>query len=104
MTESRNTPPNKGVAESLQDFVVDDEDTPELTAERAVRLRPARDVLPEYVLAQFKRSPGRPRSPSVKKQVTLRLDAEILDYFRAGGDGWQSRINRALRQAAGFTD
>lgn len=104
MTGSRNTPHDKGVAESVQDFVVDDEDTPELTAERAARLRPARDVLPEYVLAQFKRSPGRPRSPSTKKQVTLRLDAEILDYFRAGGSGWQSRINRALRQAAGFTD
>ena len=104
MTGNRNTPPNEGVSEGLQDFVVDDDDTPELTAERAARLRPARDVLPEYVLAQFKRSPGRPRSPSAKKQVTLRLDAEILDYFRAGGDGWQSRINRALRQAAGFTD
>ena len=104
MTGSGNTSHNKGVSESLQDFVVDDDDTPELTAERAARLRPARDVLPEFVLAQFKRSPGRPRSPSAKKQVTLRLDAEILDYFRAGGDGWQSRINRALRQAAGFTD
>lgn len=104
MTGSRSTPPDNGVSDNLQDFVVDDEDTPELTAERAARLRPARDVLPEYVLAQFKRSPGRPRSPSAKKQVTLRLDAEILDYFRAGGDGWQSRINRALRQAAGFTD
>ncbi|MDP1778169.1 MAG: BrnA antitoxin family protein [Brevundimonas sp.] len=95
---------SKGVSEAPVEYLLDDDDAPELTAERAVRLRPARDVLPEYVLAQFKRSPGRPRSPSAKKQVTLRLDAEILDYFRAGGDGWQSRINRALRQAAGFTD
>ena len=98
-------PNGKGVSEAPVEYLVDDDDdTPELTAERAARLRPARDVVPEYVLAQFKRSPGRPRSPSAKKQVTLRLDAEILDYFRAGGDGWQSRINRALRQAAGFTD
>jgi len=104
MTGNRNTPRDKGVSESVQAFEAGDDDTPELTAERAARLRPAGDVLPEYVLAQFKRSPGRPRSPSSKKQVTLRLDAEILDYFRAGGDGWQSRINRALRQAAGFTD
>ena len=98
-------PNGKGVSEAPVEYLVDDDDdTPELTAERAARLRPAREVFPEYVLAQFKRSPGRPRSPSAKKQVTLRLDAEILDYFRAGGDGWQSRINRALRQAAGFTD
>ena len=98
-------PNGKGVPEAPVEYLVDDDDdTPELTAERAARLRPARDVFPEYVLGQFKRSPGRPRSPSAQKQVTLRLDAEILDYFRAGGDGWQSRINRALRQAAGFTD
>lgn len=104
MTGNRNTPPDKGVSESLQDFVVDDDDTPELTAERAARLRPARDVLPEYVLAQFKRSPGRPRSSSPKRQTTLRLDDEVVEYFKAGGAGWQSRINTALRRAAGFTD
>ena len=44
---------------------------------------------------------GRPKSPSPKQQVTLRLDRDVLDRFRAGGAGWQSRINEALRQAAG---
>ncbi len=95
---------SKGVSEAKVNFVVDDDEAPELTAERAAKLRPARDVFPEHVLAQFARSPGRPRSPSPKVQLTLRLDAEIIDYFKAGGDGWQSRINVALRKAAGFTD
>ena len=31
--------------------------------------------------------------------VTLRLDADVLDTFRSGGPGWQSRINAALRKA-----
>jgi uncharacterized protein (DUF4415 family) len=44
---------------------------------------------------------GRPKSTSPKQQVTLRLDRDVLDRFRAGGAGWQSRINAALRQAAG---
>ena len=44
---------------------------------------------------------GRPKSVSPKQQVTLRLDRDVLDRFRAGGAGWQSRINAALRQAAG---
>ena len=35
----------------------------------------------------------------VKKQVTLRLDEDILARFRATGRGWQSRINAALRVA-----
>lgn len=104
MTESGNTSRKHGVEESRHEFVLDDDDVPELTAERAAKLRPAREVLPEYVIAQFKRAPGRPRSPSPKRQTTLRLDEEVVDFFKAGGPGWQSRMNTALRKAAGFTD
>jgi uncharacterized protein (DUF4415 family) len=32
-----------------------------------------------------------------KTQVTLRIDTEVLNKFRATGAGWQSRINEALR-------
>ena len=37
----------------------------------------------------------------VKKQITLRLDADVLAWFRKrvpGGRGYQTEINRALRQ------
>jgi uncharacterized protein (DUF4415 family) len=44
---------------------------------------------------------GRPPG-SAKRLVSLRLDREVLDAFRAGGPGWQSRINQALRKAAGL--
>ena len=40
------------------------------------------------------------RSP--KEAVNIRLDPEVLAYFRATGPGWQSRINEALRKAAGL--
>jgi uncharacterized protein (DUF4415 family) len=30
------------------------------------------------------------------------LDADVLEYFRKTGPGWQSRINEALRKAAGL--
>ncbi len=40
---------------------------------------------------------GRPRSDSPKKQVTIRLDADLLEGLRATGAGWQTRINDALR-------
>jgi uncharacterized protein (DUF4415 family) len=39
--------------------------------------------------------------PGVKEQVTLRIDQDVLEYFRDGGPGWQDRINDALRKAAG---
>jgi uncharacterized protein (DUF4415 family) len=33
--------------------------------------------------------------------MTLRLDNDVLAHFRAGGAGWQSRLNDALRKVAG---
>ena len=45
---------------------------------------------------------GRPVSMTPKRQVTLRLDADIVSRFRAGGPGWQTRINAALRTALGL--
>jgi uncharacterized protein (DUF4415 family) len=33
----------------------------------------------------------------IKKPVTLRLDADVLAWFKKGGRGYQTRINRALR-------
>jgi len=34
----------------------------------------------------------------VKEQVTLRLDADVLHWFRQSGSGYQTRINAALRR------
>ena len=39
--------------------------------------------------------------PGVKEQVTLRIDQDVLEFFRTSGPGWQDRINDALRKAAG---
>ena len=41
---------------------------------------------------------GRPPLRSPKKQVTVRLDADVLDGLRATGAGWQTRVNTALRE------
>ncbi len=32
-----------------------------------------------------------------KRQVTIRLDSDIIDYLRSGGEGYQTRINQLLR-------
>jgi uncharacterized protein (DUF4415 family) len=45
---------------------------------------------------------GKQKTPT-KAQVTLRLDRDILEHFRATGDGWQSRINAALTTFIGET-
>jgi uncharacterized protein (DUF4415 family) len=45
---------------------------------------------------------GRPKKEGPKEAVSIRLDADVLAYFRATGPGWRSRINAALRRAAGL--
>jgi uncharacterized protein (DUF4415 family) len=77
------------------------DDNPEWTAEDFARARPASEVLPpKAAAALMKRGRGRP-SGSDKERVTLRIDRDTLDRFRAAGPGWQTRINEALRNAAG---
>ena len=67
------------------------------------------DDLPDFSTpewqAKFARAPlrrGRPKSDVTKIRTTLRLDPDVLAAFRSGGPGWQTRINDALRKAAGL--
>ena len=79
---------------------VDPDDAPELTKEMFDRaeireggkiIRPATGTLTRM---------GRPPlGEAAKKQVTLRIDSAVVDAFRAGGAGWQSRMNEVLRKA-----
>ena len=46
----------------------------------------------------LRRGRGRPRLGCPKHLVSLRLDLDVINCFRSGGPGWQSRINGALRQ------
>jgi uncharacterized protein (DUF4415 family) len=43
-----------------------------------------------------------PQKAPTKKQITLRLDARVVAHFKATGEGWQRRINEALKKAAGI--
>ena len=43
----------------------------------------------------------RPRGPNknpTKEQVAVRYSPEVLAYFRATGTGWQTRMDKALRE------
>lgn len=35
----------------------------------------------------------------IKQQLTIRLDADVLDWLKSGGKGWQTKLNYHLRQA-----
>jgi uncharacterized protein (DUF4415 family) len=72
-----------------QDFVWDgiDEDD-----------RPAtKEELDAAIAADLARRRGRPIG-SMKTQIALRVDDDILAAFKATGKGWQTRMNDALRE------
>ena len=60
-----------------------DKDAPKLTADQIARMKPAH---PEY----WKIEP-------VKVPLSIKIDADILDWFKSKGKGYQTRINKALR-------
>ena len=77
--------------------VVFDDDNPEWTEQDFARARPVSEF-PELAAAFPKSKAGRPRG-SNKQAVSLRLDRDIVEKFKATGPGWQSRMNDALRRA-----
>src|SRR4051794_21457335 len=81
-------------------------DSPELTDEEIAALKPARDVLPNAFFEAMDREAakrrGRPAAENPKKQVTLRLDADVVARYKSTGRGWQSRLNDDLRKAVGL--
>jgi len=54
----------------------------------------------EWAKVEIKRRPGRPTQEVKKVPVSLRLDAQVINAFKANGDGWQTRMNDALLEYA----
>jgi uncharacterized protein (DUF4415 family) len=40
---------------------------------------------------------GRPKAETTKERITIRLSGEVLERFRASGNGWQTRVDAALK-------
>lgn len=40
---------------------------------------------------------GRPLGSGKKEQLTVRFDTDVIQAFKESGDGWQTRMNDALR-------
>ena len=56
-------------------------------------------ILTEEQLAQFKPSHLRGMYKPIKKTVNVRLDADVIEWLKSAGDGYQTRMNSILRRA-----
>ena len=66
-------------------------ESPPLSNEMLSRMQPVRKAHPHI--------PSHVRGPQkkpTKKQLTIRLNPEVVDYFKLQGKGWQSKINEVL--------
>jgi uncharacterized protein (DUF4415 family) len=71
-------------------------DNPEWTKEDFAKAKPFAEVFPELA-ASIRKRRGPNKAPT-KRLVSLRLSGEVIEKYKAGGAGWQSRIDADLRR------
>ena len=65
-----------------------DEESPEITPEQAKKAHLAHESHPEWF-----------RTVPVKQQISIKIDKDVLEALKAEGKGYQTRINKILRDA-----
>lgn len=88
--------------DQIQQMIASDPDAPEATEAQIAQARPFTEAFPALSDAMRRNTGGRPRAENPKVAVSLRLDQDVVAQFKASGPGWQTRMNRALREAAGL--
>ena len=86
--------PGQGYTKADWDAV---SDAPQATDEQLAEARPFAEAFPDLAEAA-RRFRGPQRTPT-KVPVSIRLSRDVVEYFKAGGPGWQARIDAVLRQA-----
>jgi uncharacterized protein (DUF4415 family) len=70
-----------------------------LTDEEIKTLRPARELF-EELGTPMPIPRGRPKAEQPKQSVTIRLDPEVVAYYKATGPGWQTRMRDVITKGA----
>ena len=73
-----------------------DDENPEWTDEDFKRAVPF-SGLPKSLQAKLLSLRGRPKLAVTKERITIRLSRDVVEQFRASGDGWQTRVDAALK-------
>ncbi|HEY8566760.1 MAG TPA: BrnA antitoxin family protein [Beijerinckiaceae bacterium] len=71
----------------IQTGIAADPENPEFTAAEFRRAKSFREVMARQAAT----------SPQTSEKVSVKLDRDLVEHFKAGGRGWQDRLNTALR-------
>jgi uncharacterized protein (DUF4415 family) len=109
MTRKRIPPITAEEEAEIQRIVASDPDAAEATDEEIAQARPFVEAFPDLAesivrarpdLAEtVRRARGRPKLEKSRRQISIRLDPDVIEKFKATGKGWQTRINEVLRAA-----
>ena len=78
--------------------LIDDEgEVRELTAADLRTFKPASEVLPLNLQKTLGMRPRGPQKAPTKVSTTIRLSNDVVQTFRSTGDGWQTRVDAALK-------
>lgn len=77
-----------------------DADNPEWTEKDFRDARPPHEILSPDILTAFPKTRGPQKAPK-KVPVSIRLSPDVVRHFKAGGPGWQARIDDTLKKAIG---
>jgi uncharacterized protein (DUF4415 family) len=81
---------------SRKPLIDSDGEVRELAAEDMAKFRPAAQALPSSL--KKKLGVRGPQKMPTKERITIRLSREVVEQFRETGDGWQTRVDSALRE------
>ena len=76
-------------------------DVPYNPKSKAATLKYWEDATAHNGVAELRAKRGRPAKAADerKEQIALRVDKDVLEWYRGLGSGWQTRVNRVLREA-----
>lgn len=80
----------------------EDRENPFWTEKDFARAKPAAEFFSAGELKQLKKKRGQrgPQKAPVKERISIRLDSDIVQRYRAAGRGWQGKMNENLRRTA----
>lgn len=80
----------------LKPLIDSNDEVRELTAADMRRFRPATEILPKALLTKL--NVRGPQKAPTKERITIRLSPEVVQRFRDTGEGWQTRVDTALKE------
>jgi uncharacterized protein (DUF4415 family) len=76
-------------------YGVPDDENPEWTREDVRSAQAVEGVFPPALRQTLPRRRGAQKAPT-KRLISLRVDADVLERYRASGKGWQRLMNEAI--------